>query len=131
MKRIICAVLAAVLCLGVLAGCGARGSTQEGKALTGTWKATAASAQRGFDMEITFEANGTFRSVKNMVAYIEEIGGTYKVDDDRTLTMYYDYNGGELEDVLTYSEEAKECNGSFWYIDGDNLYIAEVALRRG
>jgi len=123
MKKLIALLLALTAAL-TLAACG--GNSPLAPKLVGTWK-TEPGAIDGYDIEITFDADGSLTYRRSLGEEGETLDGTYRLDGDNTLTMVI--NGDEM--VLAFDEGVASSGGFFWYLEDDLLIIDEAKMHRG
>ena len=146
MKRMICLILAAMMCLALLTACGSsqkKNPVKDSKPaadtkddepkiedvlaaqLTGTWSAQ----ECGDNVEVSFRSGGKGQ----IVAAFADAGGvsesfdfTWSVDGYERLTVVLEEN----ETTYRHAENAVDGKETSWFIDGDTLYFQGIALTK-
>ena len=107
-KRIACTLLAAVLCLALLAGCGSKNVNARKSMLIGTW-----TNEDGDELTI-FKSDGT--GCWKTDSYTDSF--TWSMDKGDVLTIF------DVRKVsFAFDEAAMEGDDSTWYMDGNALYL--------
>ena len=127
MKRFFGIILATVLCLGVLAGCGGSGADEDRSTgdtrettesrLVGTW------VSEDGEMTIIYKSGGKGSWVTD--EYTDNF--TWSVDEDDVLTIH---DVGDKM-MLAFDKKARDGDDGCWYMTGKTLYVHGLKLTKG